>query len=115
MPKTAKVIVTDKPQSVVRRSIFAKYVLVLFAAVVVPLSINGASEAWFGYRDQRILLDARLRVEASAAASKIQSFLDANGRDDIPDQFQIDLGHGDSRGRSTACNRDRHVGFRTSV
>ena len=74
---------TAKPQSVVRRSIFGKYVLVLFAAVVVPLSIGGASEAWFGYRDQRTLLDARLRVEASAAASKIQSFLDG-----IRDQMQ---------------------------
>jgi adenylate cyclase len=81
--KRAKVIDTAKPQSVVRRSIFGKYVLVLFAAVVVPLSIGGASEAWFGYRDQRTLLDARLHVEASAAASKIQSFLDG-----IRDQMQ---------------------------
>jgi len=83
MPKRAKVVDTDKPQPVVRRSLFGKYVLVLFAAVAVPLSISGASEAWFGYRDQRTLLDARLRIEASAAASKIQSFLDS-----IRDQMQ---------------------------
>jgi adenylate cyclase len=32
-----------------RRPLFYKY----FVAVVVPLLVNGASEAWFGYRDQR--------------------------------------------------------------
>ena len=42
------------PSSVrVRRPLFRKYFVVLFAAVVVPLLASGASEAWFGYRDQR--------------------------------------------------------------
>ena len=59
-----------------RRSLFQKYFLVLFAAVVVPLLANGISEAWFGYHDQRGMLDARLRIEASAAANRIQGFLD---------------------------------------
>jgi adenylate cyclase len=59
-----------------RRPLFQKYFLALFVAVVVPLLISGASEAWFGYRDQRALLESRLRVEASAAAGKIQGFLD---------------------------------------
>src|SRR5262245_65980587 len=59
-----------------RRPIFRKYFLALFAAVIVPLLINGASEAWFGYQDQRTMLDARLLVEASAAAARIQGFLD---------------------------------------
>ena len=36
-----------------RRPLFWKYFLALFVAVIVPLSINGASEAWFGYRDYR--------------------------------------------------------------
>ena len=44
--------------------------------MVVPLLINGVSEAWFGYQDQRAMLDARLLVEASAAAARIQGFLD---------------------------------------
>src|SRR5436190_8753568 len=52
-----------------RRPILRKYFLALFAAVVVPLLINGVSEAWFGYQDQRAMLDARLMVEASAAAT----------------------------------------------
>jgi len=59
-----------------RRPILRKYFLALFAAVVVPLLINGASEAWFGYQDQRAMLNARLLVEASAAAARIQGFLD---------------------------------------
>src|SRR5277367_2027300 len=59
-----------------RRSLFQKYFLVLFVAVVVPLIINGASDAWFGYRDQRANLSSRLRAEANSAAGRIQAFLD---------------------------------------
>ena len=57
-------------------SLFQKYFLVLFVAVVVPLIINGASDAWFGYRDQRANLSSRLRAEANSAAGQIQAFLD---------------------------------------
>jgi adenylate cyclase len=66
-----------------RRPLFYKYFLALFVAVVVPLLANGASEAWFGYRDQRAMLSARLRAEAISAAWKISDFLD-----DITDQLQ---------------------------
>ncbi len=58
-----------------RASLFRKYFIALFAAVVLPLLVNGASEAWFGYRDQRAMLDRLLRVEADGAAAKIESFL----------------------------------------
>lgn len=58
-----------------RRSLFRKYFLALFAAVVLPLIANGAGEAWFGYRDQRDLLDRLLRVEADNAAATIEGFL----------------------------------------
>lgn len=63
-------------RSRVRRPLFRKYFLVLFAAVVVPLLASGASEAWFGYRDQRANLSLRLRAEANAAAARIQAYLD---------------------------------------
>ena len=66
-----------------RRPLFQKYFLVLFAAVVVPLLVNGASEAWFGYRDQQVGLGQRLHVEAVSAAGKIRGFLD-----NITDQLQ---------------------------
>src|SRR5437763_1724648 len=66
-----------------RRPLFQKYFLALFVAVVVPLLANGASEAWFGYHDQRLLLNQRLRAEAGAAAGRIRGFLD-----DITDQLQ---------------------------
>src|SRR5436305_6975443 len=66
-----------------RRPLFQKYFAALFIAVVVPLLLNGASEAWFGYRDQRVLLSQRLHAEAQAAAGKIQGFLD-----DITDQLR---------------------------
>jgi class 3 adenylate cyclase len=66
-----------------RRPLFQKYFAALFVAVVVPLLANGVSEAWFGYRDQRLLLSQGLRAEARSAASKIESFLD-----DITGQLQ---------------------------
>jgi adenylate cyclase len=66
-----------------RRPLFYKYFVALFVAVVVPLIANGASEAWFGYRDQRSMLSARLHAEAVSAAGKIAAFLD-----DITDQLQ---------------------------
>lgn len=59
-----------------RRSLFRKYFLAFFAAVIVPLAVSGIGDAWFGYRDQRAMLSALLRVEATSAAGKIQSFLD---------------------------------------
>ena len=65
-----------------RRPLFQKYFAVVFAAVVVPLLASGASEAWFGYRDQRHGLSVRLRWEADAAAARIQGFLDG-----IPSQL----------------------------
>jgi adenylate cyclase len=66
-----------------RRPLFQKYFAALFVAVVVPLLANGASEAWFGYRDQRMMLTQRLHAEAGTSAGKIQGFLD-----DITDQLQ---------------------------
>ena len=66
-----------------RRPLFQKYFVALFVAVVVPLLANGASEAWFGYRDQRVMLSQRLRAEADTTAGKIQGFLD-----NITDQLQ---------------------------
>lgn len=59
-----------------RRSLFRKYFVALFAAVVVLLVANGIGDAWFGYRDQRAMLNAVLRSEATSAAGKIASFLD---------------------------------------
>src|SRR5271155_2074001 len=65
-----------------RRPLFRKYFAVVFAAVVVPLLASGASEAGFGYLDQRHTLSMRLRAEADAAAARIQGFLDG-----IPSQL----------------------------
>jgi hypothetical protein len=75
----AEARVTSRP----RRPLFRKYFTALFVAVVVPLLANGASEAWFGYRDQRLVLSQRLHAEARSAAGKIQAFLE-----DITDQLQ---------------------------
>ena len=59
-----------------RKSLFTKYFVALFAAVVVPLLVAGASEAWFGYRDQRARLSDLLDSEARLAAVKIEYFLE---------------------------------------
>ena len=39
-----------------RRSLFLKYFVTLFVAVVVPIILGAISEAWFGYRDRRLHL-----------------------------------------------------------
>lgn len=59
-----------------RRSLFRKYFTVLFVAVVAPLLVTSTTDAWFGYGDQRAMLNALLRVEAASGASRIRSFLD---------------------------------------
>jgi adenylate cyclase len=60
-----------------RRPLFRKYFAALFAAVLLPLVASGASEAWFSYRDQTVLLDEMLGIEAQSAAGRIQGFLDS--------------------------------------
>src|SRR6516164_1005977 len=62
-----------------RRSLFMKYFLTLFVAVVVPLMFGAVGEAWFGYKDQRLLLNEVLQAEARSAAGKIQGFTDGIG------------------------------------
>jgi adenylate cyclase len=59
-----------------RTSLFRRYFLILFAAVVTPLLIAGGSEAWFGYQDQRARLSDLLDAEARLASSKIADFVD---------------------------------------
>lgn len=59
-----------------RTSLFTKYFLALFAAVVLPLLIASGSEAWFGYHDQRARLNDLLDAEARGAAAKIQDFME---------------------------------------
>jgi adenylate cyclase len=41
----------------------------------VPLILGGVSEAWFGYRAQRLLLNELLQGEARSAADRIQTFI----------------------------------------
>lgn len=57
------------------RSLFQKYFLILFVAASIPLLVNGLSDAWFGYRDQRSLLNFLLSNEAKAGAARIEAFL----------------------------------------
>jgi len=59
-----------------QRSLFQKYFIALLIAVAAPLLTNGVVDAWFSYRDQRNMLNALMRKEATAAADKIHSFLD---------------------------------------
>jgi adenylate cyclase len=59
-----------------RRPLFFKYFVTLFVAVVVPLLLGAASQAWFGYRDQRLHLNEILQVEGRSAAGRIQTFID---------------------------------------
>src|SRR3954451_20902948 len=92
-----------------RGSLFRKYFLVLFAAVVVPLLAAGASEAWFGYRDQRTHLNNLLGAEARLAAAKIQNFI-ADIRDQLAWTVQLPWTEGaDERRRIDALRLLRQV------
>ena len=62
------------PLAAPRASLFRKYFRALFAAAVVPLLIAGGTEAWFGYHDQRAMLNNLLNAEARSAAINIQDF-----------------------------------------
>ena len=66
----------DRSSLPLRRSLFRKYFTVLFVAVVVPLLAASATDAWFGYRDQRAMLSALLRAETAAGADRIRSFVE---------------------------------------
>jgi class 3 adenylate cyclase len=92
-----------------RRSLFVKYFVTLFVAVVVPLLLGAASDAWFGYRDQRVNLDRLLRTESSSAASRIQAFTDGI-RDELGWVVQLPWTDGqDERHRIDALRLLRQV------
>jgi class 3 adenylate cyclase len=59
-----------------RRSLFLRYFFTLFIAVVVPLILGAVSEAWIGYREQRLHVNELLQAEARSAADRIQTFID---------------------------------------
>ncbi|MGM4917646.1 cache domain-containing protein [Tardiphaga sp. 813_E8_N1_3] len=59
-----------------RHSLFVKYFVTLLIAVVVPLLLGAASEAWFGYRGQRAALNELLQAESRSATERIQTFID---------------------------------------
>src|SRR5206468_7636174 len=69
-------ILVRLPMTRPRRSLFFKYFVTLFVAVVVPLILGAISEAWFGYRDQRLHLNELLQAESRSAADRIQTFID---------------------------------------
>ncbi len=60
----------------IRHSLFKKYFITLFVAVVMPLLLGALSDSWFSYRDQRAHLTDLLRVESRSAAGRIQSFME---------------------------------------
>ena len=62
-----------------RRSLFFKYFLTLFVAVVLPLALGAAGEAWFGYRDQSRHLSELLQLQSRSAAERIDAFADEIG------------------------------------
>lgn len=59
------------------RGLLSKYFFALFFAVVVPLTANGLSEAWFSYVDQRARVQQVLQLEARSAAAQIEGFLES--------------------------------------
>src|SRR5579859_6868118 len=58
-----------------RSGLFRKYVGMVFGVVSLALVINGASDIWFSYEEQKALLFRIQREQAQAAAEKIGQFL----------------------------------------
>jgi signal transduction histidine kinase len=58
-----------------RSGLFRKYVGMLFGVVSLALVVNGASDIWFSYEEQKALLFRIQREQAQAAAEKIGQFL----------------------------------------
>jgi len=55
--------------------LFRKYVAMFLAVVSLALAINGASDIWFSYKEQKALLFRIQRGQAESAAEKIGQFL----------------------------------------
>src|SRR5580658_9380661 len=55
--------------------LFRKYVAMFLAVVSLALAINGASDIWFSYQEQKALLFRIQRAQAKSAAEKIGQFL----------------------------------------
>ena len=61
--------------SIVRSRLFVKYVALLVTVVVLALVANGAFEVWFSYQEHKATLIATQRLQAQAAADKIEEFI----------------------------------------
>jgi signal transduction histidine kinase len=61
--------------SIIRSRLFVKYVALLITVVVLALLANGAFEVWFSYREHKSALIETQRLEAQAAADKIEEFI----------------------------------------
>jgi adenylate cyclase len=98
-----------------RRSLFVKYLVTLFVAVVVPLVLGAIGEAWFGYRDQRVYLNELLLAEARSAGDRIQTFV-VGIRDQLGFVVQLPWIDGDDeQHRIDALRLLRHVPAITSI
>jgi len=58
-----------------RRGLFLKYAVMFVAIVSLALAINGVSDIWFSYQEQKALLFRIQREQARSAADKISQFL----------------------------------------
>ena len=58
-----------------RGRLFGKYAAMFVAVMSLALAINGLSDIWFSYQEQRTLLIRIQRGQAEAAAEKITQFL----------------------------------------
>ena len=98
-----------------RRSLFVKYFITLFVAVVIPLVLGAISETWFGYRDQRRTLSELLQTESRSAAGRIQIFIDSI-RDQLGWVVQLPWTEGeDERHRIDALRLLRQVPAISSI
>jgi GAF domain-containing protein/HAMP domain-containing protein len=61
--------------STLRSRLFVKYVALLITVVVLALVANGAFEVWFSYQENKSTLIDTQRLQAQAAADKIEEFI----------------------------------------
>jgi signal transduction histidine kinase len=70
-PQTASAV--DVP--IRRGGLIRKYVVMLLGAVSVALAINGTTDIWFSYQEQKALLFRIQREQAQSAAERIGQFV----------------------------------------
>jgi adenylate cyclase len=58
-------------------SLFAKYLVTVFATIIIPIVLSALFDSWFGYWDQNVYMNQLLTTQAQSARDQIQTYVDS--------------------------------------